>query len=228
MAFILRAFSDGADGAIICICHPGECHYVPQGNYNAFSMMNLTRKLLERIGINPERLRLEWVSSSEGIQFAETVTDFTQKMRELGPLGKSEGIEQDELKSKLQEVTKLIPYIKIVKREKLVLHLDNIEKYSELYTSEEIEKLFSEVTSYYIDPEKCQACMICARRCPVDAIISAKNQIHVIDQEKCIKCGTCLEACPPKFGAVKKISGEPVPPPIPEEERTIVRKSKEK
>ena len=165
MAFILRAFSDGADGAIICICHPGECHYVPQGNYNAFSMMNLTRKLLERIGINPERLRLEWVSSSEGIQFAETVTDFTQKMRELGPLGKSEGIEQDELKSKLQEVTKLIPYIKIVKREKLVLHLDNIEKYSELYTSEEIEKLFSEVTSYYIDPEKCQACMICARRC---------------------------------------------------------------
>jgi Fe-S-cluster-containing hydrogenase component 2 len=62
----------------------------------------------------------------------------------------------------------------------------------------------------------------------VSAIISAKNQIHVIDQEKCIKCGTCLEACPPKFGAVKKISGEPVPPPIPEKERTIVRKSKEK
>jgi len=223
-----RIFSDGADGAIICICHPGECHFVPEGNYNAFSMMNLTRKLLERIGINPERLRLEWVSSSEGIQFAETVTDFTQKVRELGPLGKSEGIEQDELKSKLQEVTKLIPYIKIVKREKLVLHLDNVEKYSELYTSEEIEKLFSEVISYYIDPEKCQACMICARRCPVEAIISAKNQIHVIDQEKCIKCGTCLEACPPKFGAVKKISGEPVPPPIPKEERTLIRKSKEK
>ena len=228
MAFILRAFSDGADGAIICICHPGECHFVPEGNYNAFSMMNLTRKLLERIGINPERLRLEWVSSSEGIQFAETVTDFTQKVRELGPLGKSEGIDQDELKSKLQEVTKLMPYIKIVKREKLVLHLDNVEKYSELYTSEEIEKLFSEVISYYIDPEKCQACMICARRCPVEAIISAKNQIHVIDQEKCIKCGTCLEACPPKFGAVKKISGEPVPPPIPEEERTLIRKRKEK
>ena len=228
MAFILRAFSDGADGAIICICHPGECHFVPEGNYNAFSMMNLTRKLLGRIGINPERLRLEWVSSSEGIQFAETVTDFTQKVRELGPLGKSEGIDQDELKSKLQEVTKLMPYIKIVKREKLVLHLDNVEKYSELYTSEEIEKLFSEVISYYIDPEKCQACMICAKRCPVEAIISAKNQIHVIDQEKCIKCGTCLEACPPKFGAVKKISGEPVPPPIPEEERTLIRKRKEK
>ncbi len=70
--------------------------------------------------------------------------------------------------------------------------------------------------------------MTCAKRCPVEAIISVKNQIHVIDQEKCIKCGTCLEACPPRFGAVTKISGEPVLPPIPEGERTIVRKSKEK
>jgi len=228
MAFVLRAFSKGADGVVICCCQPGECHYVPQGNYNAFSMVSLTRKLLEYIRMDPERLSLKPVSASEGALFTGIVTDFTQKVRELGPIGKSEGIDQDELKSKLQEVTKLMPYIKIVKREKLVLHLDNVEKYNELYTSEEIEKLFSEVISYYIDPEKCQACMICARRCPVDAIISAKNQIHVIDQEKCIKCGTCLEACPPKFGAVKKISGEPVPPPIPEEERTIVRKSKEK
>ncbi len=75
--------------------------------------------------------------------------------------------------------------------------------------------------------EKCRACMTCARRCPAEAIISAKNQIHVIDQEKCIKCGTCFEACPTKFGAVTKISGEPVPSPVPEGERTIVRKKKE-
>jgi Fe-S-cluster-containing hydrogenase component 2 len=69
--------------------------------------------------------------------------------------------------------------------------------------------------------------MTCAKRCPVEAIISAKNQIHVIEQEKCIKCGTCLEVCPPKFRAVTKISGEPVPPPLPEEKRAIVRKKKE-
>jgi NADP-reducing hydrogenase subunit HndC len=85
-----------------------------------------------------------------------------------------------------------------------------------------------ELISYYIDPDKCKACMICLRQCPTGAIGGDKNQIHIIDQEKCTKCGTCFEVCPPRFNAVKRISGEPVPPPIPEEARIIVRKSKEK
>ncbi|TET24686.1 MAG: NADH-quinone oxidoreductase subunit F [Candidatus Bathyarchaeum sp.] len=77
--------------------------------------------------------------------------------------------------------------------------------------------------SYYIDPEKCQACMICFRNCPANAIIGEKMKIHVIDQSKCTKCGTCYDMCPPKFRAVQKISGEKVPPPIPEEERLVKR-----
>jgi NADH-quinone oxidoreductase subunit F len=85
-----------------------------------------------------------------------------------------------------------------------------------------------ELISYHIDPDKCQACMICLRKCPAEAVDGAKKKIHVIDQEKCTKCNTCFEVCPSRFGAVKKISGEPVPAAIPEEERTIVRKSKEK
>jgi NADH:ubiquinone oxidoreductase subunit F (NADH-binding)/(2Fe-2S) ferredoxin/NAD-dependent dihydropyrimidine dehydrogenase PreA subunit len=80
--------------------------------------------------------------------------------------------------------------------------------------------------SHYIDPEKCQACMICLRKCPSQGIIGGKGLIHVIDQDKCSNCGTCLEVCPPKFDAVRKISGEPVPAAIPEEQRKIVRKSK--
>jgi NADP-reducing hydrogenase subunit HndC len=88
--------------------------------------------------------------------------------------------------------------------------------------------LCKELISYYIDPEKCQACMICHRNCPADAIIGEKMKIHVIDQSKCTKCGTCYDMCPPRFGAVKKTSGEPVPPPIPEEERLIKRPRKEK
>jgi NADP-reducing hydrogenase subunit HndC len=82
--------------------------------------------------------------------------------------------------------------------------------------------------NFYIDPAKCQACGICAKKCPAEAIDGGKKKIHIVDQEKCTKCGTCYEVCPSKFSAVQKTSGEPVPPPIPEEERTIVRKSKKK
>jgi NADH-quinone oxidoreductase subunit F len=85
-----------------------------------------------------------------------------------------------------------------------------------------------ELISYHIDTGKCQACMICLRKCPAEAVDGGKKKIHVINQEKCTKCGTCFEVCPSRFGAVNKISGEPVPPPIPEEERIIIRKSKEK
>ncbi|MHC5036027.1 MAG: NADH-ubiquinone oxidoreductase-F iron-sulfur binding region domain-containing protein [Planctomycetota bacterium] len=80
--------------------------------------------------------------------------------------------------------------------------------------------------SYYIDPEKCKACMICLRKCPDQAVDGGKRKIHIIDQEKCTKCGTCFELCPSRFNAVRKITGEPVPPPIPEEKRVIVKKSK--
>ncbi len=81
-----------------------------------------------------------------------------------------------------------------------------------------------ELIAFYIDPEKCSACMSCLKKCPSDAIIGAKKTIHVIDQEKCTKCNTCFEVCPTRFRAVQKISGEPVPPPIPEEERIIAKK----
>ena len=228
LAFVLRAFSNGMDGVFIGGCRLNECNYVTHGNYHALNMVLLCKKIMEHIGLNPERLRIEFMSAGEGILFAEVMSEFGNKVKQLGPLGKGEGIDENELKSKLAEITKLIPYIKMVKNEKLGSRLQNIEEYDKLFTSDEIDKLFREVTSYYIDPGKCQACMICSKRCPVEAIVGGKNRIHVIDQEKCIKCGTCFEACPPRFGAVKKISGEPVPPPIPEEERTIVRKSKEK
>ncbi len=85
-----------------------------------------------------------------------------------------------------------------------------------------------ELIAYHIDPKKCQACMMCLKKCPADAIIGAKKQIHVIDQEKCTKCGTCYEVCPARFCAVQVISGESVPDPIPEKERTVVKKTRKK
>jgi ferredoxin len=228
MAFVLRAFSKGIDGVFIGACHLGECNYITHGNYHALNMVLLFKKIMERIGLNPERLRIQFMSGAEANIFVESTNDFVKKVKSMGPLGKGEGMDENELKSKLAEITKLVPYIKVVKNEKLGTPLLKLEEYDTFFTKDEIDKLFSEVVSYYVDPEKCQACMTCARRCPVDAIISAKGQIHVIDQEKCIKCGTCFDVCPPKFRAVTKIVGEPAPPPLPEDQRTVVRKSKEK
>jgi len=70
-----------------------------------------------------------------------------------------------------------------------------------------------ELINFFILPDKCSGCGICARACPVDAITGGKRMVHVIDQAKCIKCGTCLEKCPTKFSAVKKVSGETVEVP---------------
>lgn len=229
MSFVLRAFSKGVDGVFIGACHLDECNYITHGNYQSLNMVLLFRRIMEHIGLNPERLRINFMSGAEANVFVESVNDFVKKIKELGPLGKSEGIEANELKSRLEDVEKLIPYFKMINREKLQTRLKKEHDYDGLiFTKEEIEKQFSEVISYYIDPEKCQACMTCARRCPVDAIISVKGQIHVIEQDKCIKCGTCFEVCPPKFRAIVKLSGEPAPPPLPEDKRTVVRKGKEK
>jgi NADH-quinone oxidoreductase subunit F len=83
-----------------------------------------------------------------------------------------------------------------------------------------------ELISYCIDPAKCMGCQICLKKCPEQAIDGGKKKIHFIIQDRCTNCGTCFDVCPSRYGAVMKVSGEPVPPPIPEEERTVVRKSK--
>ena len=70
LAFVLRAFRKGADGVIIGGCWPGECHYVTEGNYDALGNMYLCKKLMAHIGMEPDRLRLEWIAASEGNRFA--------------------------------------------------------------------------------------------------------------------------------------------------------------
>lgn len=145
LAFVLRAFAKGNDGVFIGGCWLGDCHYVTQGNYDALSMMHLGKKLLEYSGLNPDRLRLEWVSASEGIRYSEVVTEFTGELKELGPLGESEGVDHKDLKLKLEAITKLLPYIKLVEREKLRVRFENKEAYEEYFASDEISNLFSEM-----------------------------------------------------------------------------------
>src|SRR3972149_5340986 len=147
------------DGVLIGGCRLNECNYITHGNYDALNMVLLCRKIMEHIGLNPERLRIEFMSSAEGILFAEVMSEFGKKVNKLGPLGKAEGIDQNELKFKLAEITKLVPYIKLAKKEKLASRLENPEEDDKPFTKDEIDDFPSEVISYDIDPEKCEACM---------------------------------------------------------------------
>ncbi len=83
-SFVLKAFQEGADGVLIAGCHPGECHY-SQGNYYTRRRFTVMRGLLEHVGIDPKRLKVSWISASEGGKFAETVDNLTETVKELGP-----------------------------------------------------------------------------------------------------------------------------------------------
>jgi F420-non-reducing hydrogenase iron-sulfur subunit len=82
---VLKAFSEGADGVLLAGCHPGDCHYL-KGNYKALRRFGLLKKFATQMGIEDERLRLEWISASEGSRYAEVVNDMTSKVARLGPL----------------------------------------------------------------------------------------------------------------------------------------------
>lgn len=224
--FVVRALQDGMDGVFIGACRLDECNYTTQGNYHALNMVLLMRRIMAWMGLNPARLRIDFMSAGDGNIFAEVMNDFSRQVHGFGPLGAAEGVDPDTLNARLDRVARLVPYLKLAAGEKLGRRLHDPSEYDGLFSAAEVEDLIVGAPSYWIDPEKCQACMRCLNRCPVEAIGGGKGRIHVIDQEKCIRCGSCLEACPPKFGAVTKLVGAPVPPSIAEEARTIVRKKR--
>ena len=166
LEFVLRALSKGADGVFIGGCWLGECHYVTEGNYDALFNMYFGRKLLERIGINPKRLRLEWISASEGTRYAEVMNDFGKQLKEMGPLGESEGLDAESLKLNLLAVTKLLPYAKLVERERLRVRFDKQEKYDEYFASDEFNRLFEELI---VDKLAISRIMLLLRNNPLSA-----------------------------------------------------------
>jgi coenzyme F420-reducing hydrogenase delta subunit len=144
-SFILRAFSNGMDGVFIGGCWLGECHYLTEGNHAAVSTMNLTRRLLKEVGINPARLRLEWVSASQGIRYAEVVTDFSRQLKELGPLGSEPDAGDEGLrKLKLDAAMSIVPYLRLVERERLRVRFDTREEYDRFFATEEVEGILRE------------------------------------------------------------------------------------
>lgn len=145
ITFVLRAFSRGADGVFVGGCWPGECHYVTEGNYDTLFNMMLCKKLLEAVGVNPERLRREWIAASEGMRYAEIMNDFGKTLKQLGPLGKSEGLDESVVKLKLEAVLNMVPYTKLVERERMRVRFKTEQEYTDYFASEEFNRLFKEL-----------------------------------------------------------------------------------
>jgi len=102
---------------------------------------------LEHIGLNPERLRIEFMTGADGNLLAEYTDDFSKKVKELGPIGKAEGIDKKELKFKFEAARKLVPYMRLVERERLRVPVKSKETYTEFFESSEINALFDEIFS---------------------------------------------------------------------------------
>lgn len=143
--FILRAFSNGQDGVFIGGCKLDECNYITHGNYDALSVTYICKKIMEHIGLNPERLRIQFMSGADGNLLAEVADDFTKKVKSLGQLGKGEGLDEKGLKVKLEAVRKLVPYIRLVERERLRIPVKSKEIYHDFYTSDTFDGLFKEL-----------------------------------------------------------------------------------
>ena len=145
LEFIFRAFFNGLDGVFIGGCKLGECNYVTHGNYDALANTYLAKKMMVHLGLNPERLKISFMSGADGNLLADVTDEFTKKLKELGPLGMSEGIDPNRLKLKLQATRNLIPFIRLMERERLRVPVKSHEAYKDFFESSEIDSLFNDV-----------------------------------------------------------------------------------
>jgi len=147
LEFILRAFLKGQDGVFIGGCKLDECNYVTHGNYDVFAITHLCKKILEYIGLNPKRMRTEFMSGADGNLLAEYTNDFSEQIRELGPLGKSEGLDAKLVRFRLEAARKLVPYLRLVERERFRVPEKTKTAYTEFFASSEVNTLFDEIFS---------------------------------------------------------------------------------
>jgi coenzyme F420-reducing hydrogenase delta subunit len=145
LEFLLRAFANGQDGVFVGGCKLDECNYVTHGNYDALANVYLCRKIMERIGLNPERLRIEFMSGADGGLLVDVTNDFARQVKGLGPIAEGEGIDRQVLNFRIDAARKLVPYIKLVERERLRMPKKEKKAYHEFFTSEKFDRLFDEL-----------------------------------------------------------------------------------
>ena len=145
MEFIIRAFSKGADGVFVGGCRLDECNYITHGNYGALANVLMFKKIMQHIGLNPDRLRIEFMSSGDGLILADITNKFIEEIKEIGPLGKTEGLDPSILKFNFEAISKLVPYIKLVERERLRVPEQSETAYTDYFDSDQVNDLFKEL-----------------------------------------------------------------------------------
>ena len=145
--FILEAFANGNDGVFVGGCRLDECNYTTHGNYDAYSVVEIARRIMRHLGLDPGRLRIEFMSGSDGNLMAEVLDSFSSQVRELGPLGSSEGLDGEKLKRKLEAARKLVPYIRLVERERLRIPVKSKESYKAFFADPGTDRLFAELVA---------------------------------------------------------------------------------
>ncbi len=147
LEFILRAFANGQDGVFIGGCKLDECNYVTHGNYDAYSNVQICKRMLTQMGINADRLRLEFMSGADGQLLAESTDDFSRKIKALGPLGSSEGLSKEQVRFRLAAARRLIPYMRLVERERLRVPVKNKDAYKRFFEDSRTTQLFDKIFS---------------------------------------------------------------------------------
>ena len=147
MEFLLRAFLKGQDGVYIGGCKLDECNYVTHGNYDALANTYLCKRILAHIGLNPDRMRTDFMSGADGNLLAEYTDEFSSQLKELGPLGSSEGLSSEEVRFRLTAAKKLVPYLRLVERQRLRAPDKTKQAYEAYYGSEEVDALIDGILS---------------------------------------------------------------------------------
>ena len=182
LEFILRAFANGQDGVFIGGCKLDECNYITHGNYDAWANVYLCKKIMGHIGINPERLRIAFMSGADGNLLADATDEFTRKIKSLGPLGEGEGIDVNELKFKLEAARTLVPYLRLVERERLRAPEKSKKAYTDFFESSEVDRLFDEI---FTEKLAVSQIMLLLRKNPLSTMdISARLGLNPSDVSK--------------------------------------------
>lgn len=147
MEFLLRAFLKGQDGVYIGGCKLDECNYVTHGNYDALANTYLCKRILAHIGLNPDRMRTDFMSGADGNLLAEYTDEFSSQLQEMGPLGSSEGLAPNEVRFKLTAAKKLVPYLRLVERQRLRAPEKTKQAYKAYCESDEVRALFDGILS---------------------------------------------------------------------------------